>query len=101
VKAGDVLCVDGQRNVFGAVEDADAVLRRQAPHLTGAEGTAEDVVVVSEVRLADTRRVAVALTRVGGGRSAQEVHFVVALDVLGRRDVARRLQGDTALLSAE
>ena len=101
VEAGDVLCVDGQRNIFSAVQDADPVLGQQAPHLTGAEVAVPVVVIVGEVGLANARRIAVALARVRRNRGAQEVHFVVALDVTGRVDVARRLQRDAALLGAE
>ena len=56
------------------------------------------VIIVGEVGLAKTRRIAVALTRVGGRGSAEEVHFEVALDVPGRVDVARSFQSNAALL---
>ena len=52
VEARDVLCVDGQRDVFRAVQDADAVLDDQAPHLAGAEMAMEVVIIVGEVGLA-------------------------------------------------
>ena len=46
------------------VQHADPVLGEQAPHLTGAEVAVPVVVIVGEVGLANTRIIAVALTRV-------------------------------------
>ena len=66
VEAHDVLRVDGQRRVLGAVEHADAVLGQQAPFLTGAHVEVVVVVVVGEIGLAHTRRIAVALPRIRG-----------------------------------
>src|ERR1700722_319538 len=88
IEADNVLCVDGLHYVFAIRQHTDPVLGQEAPGLTGNYVEVINVVVVFTERLAYARSKAVALAVVGVGRGTEKVHFVIALQVLSRINIA-------------
>lgn len=89
-EAGDVLCVDRQRNDFIARRDALIAHRDERPGLAGEEMHADVVPVESAIEMADARRVGIALARVGGDAGGQEVELAIGGCDRGRVDLAFR-----------
>src|SRR5256886_16921733 len=98
-EASHILRVDHHRQRFPAVLNAFPISRGKTPHLATGDGK---TAVESSLRpeLALPENVAVALTIVGGGAGAEEVHFEVAGE-LGGSNLRLGQHGGAGLASRE
>src|SRR5262249_56613171 len=97
VEAGDVLRVDGERDLLAAWNDAARVGGEKAPGLAGEEVAARRVVVDGAVEVAHAQQEAVAFARVRDVAGAQKVRLGVSRKMRVLVDVAGDEAGDAAL----